>query len=297
MRYFNQIIIAIGLLFSSSWGYAIEYYADALYWQASETVDWSLTNNLNLLNQRISYNTIAFHFAPGFRIGAGLQNEDWNAQLFYTYFHVKEIDSAQGNVISAFIPSKFAEGIYQRGQVNFTIDLNMVDFDLYKQIKVGEHLILHPIIGLKGGTINQQVNSRFQGSLIVFESVTNDFSGFGPKVGIDGRWIFYKTNGVQYSLAAEISSAFMWGKWSIHDNMTQSNSFLSSSVQVGKRNMGALELQGLIGINLHYKNANVKIGYEVADWFNQYQVFDDGTGTHTNDLVLQGLTVAFTLHC
>jgi hypothetical protein len=35
----------------------------------------------------------------------------------------------------------------------------------------------------------------------------------------------------------------------------------------------------------------IKAGYEIQDWFNQYQVFDDGTGSHTNDLVLQGLTV------
>ena len=61
--------------------------------------------------------------------------------------------------------------------------------------------------------------------------------------------------------------------------------------------MGAFELQGLVGLNLHYKNADVKVGYEVSDWFNQYQVFDDGTGTHTNDLVLQGLTVSLTLRC
>lgn len=35
----------------------------------------------------------------------------------------------------------------------------------------------------------------------------------------------------------------------------------------------------------------VKVAYEVSDWFNQYQVFDNTTGARNNDLVLQGLTV------
>ncbi len=290
MRYINKIIIMLGLLFSSL-GHSMEFYGELLYWQPSETVDWSLTNNLNLPEQKISYNTIAFPFAPGFRVGVGQQSDEWNSRLFYTYYHAKEQDRADGNVISAFIPGKFAESIYQSGSVNFSIDFHMLDVDFYKQIIVGDELILRPFFGIKGGVINQQINTRFQGSITVVEKVSNDFSGLGPKVGIDGQWVFYKKDRIQLSLAGEASSAFMWGNWSINDHMTQSNSSLISSVQLGKRQMGALQLHGLIGINLNYKKANINIGYEVSDWFNQYQVFDDGTGTHTNDLVLQGLTL------
>ena len=34
-------------------------------------------------------------------------------------------------------------------------------------------------------------------------------------------------------------------------------------------------------------------GYEINDWLNQCQIFDDATGPHNNDLILQGLTVSF----
>mgnify|MGYP005854090723 CR=1 FL=1 len=277
--------------------HAVDFYADAIYWQASETIDWSLTNNLSLPNQVIAYHTIDFDFAPGFRVGAGLHKNDWYGRAYYTHYNVKEKDSVQGNVISIFIPGKFAQALYNTGQVDFKIDFNMVDLDLYQQIQVGESLTLRPIVGLKAGTINQQVNTRFQGGITVLERVSNDFTGFGPKVGIESRWVFYQAHDVAYSIAAETSTALMWGKWSITDNMTQSNSSLPSSVQVGKRNMGAFEIQGLVGLNVHYKNADLKIGYEASNWFNQYQVFDDGTGTHSNDLVLQGLTAALTFHC
>ena len=84
----------------------------------------------------------------------------------------------------------------------------------------------------------------------------------------------------------------MWGDWAINDTLTRSNSSQLSQVFVGKRDFGALAVQGLMGVNLNYKNASLKIAYEASDWFNQYQVFDNGSGTHTNDLVLQGITFA-----
>ena len=68
MRYSYQILIGISLLFSSI-AHAIDFYADALYWQASESAEWALTNNLNSVDQVISYKTIGFNFAPGFRVG------------------------------------------------------------------------------------------------------------------------------------------------------------------------------------------------------------------------------------
>ncbi|WP_133130036.1 Lpg1974 family pore-forming outer membrane protein [Legionella yabuuchiae] len=296
MRYFYHSIIGISLLFSSL-SYAVDFYADVLYWQAFETVDWSLTNSLSLPNQVISYNTIDFDFAPGVRVGTGFQHKNWYGRLLYTHYHVNEKATTQGNVISAFIPGKFAEAFYNTGHVNFTIDFNMIDADLFKKIEVGESFILQPIIGIKGGSINQQVNTRFQGDITVYEKVSNNFGGVGPKVGIDSQWIFYKKQNLHSSLVAEISSAYLWGNWSIHDNMTQSNSTLPSMVRLGKRNFGAFELQGLMGLNLSYNNVSIKLGYEVSDWFNQYQVFDDGTGTHTNDLIFQGLTAALNFRC
>src|SRR3989338_2522127 len=133
MRYFNQSIIALGL-FTSSTAYAVEFHADFLYWQASESVDWALTNNLSLPHQIVSYKTIAFNYAPGFRIGADFKKEDWHSRLLYTQYNVKANASTHGNVISVSMPGKFAESFYQSGQVKFTIDFNMFDIDLYKNI-------------------------------------------------------------------------------------------------------------------------------------------------------------------
>jgi hypothetical protein len=87
MRYLHRsILISLGLLSSScGYAYSVDLYADALYWQPSESVDWALTNsNISSTvqpNQIISYKTIEFDYSPGFRIGLGAHSDDWMARL------------------------------------------------------------------------------------------------------------------------------------------------------------------------------------------------------------------------
>lgn len=310
MRYLYQFIMGTSLLFSSCTYAALDFYADVLYWQPSETVDWSLTNsNISSsvqANQALTYNTIHFDFAPGFRVGAGLQQNDWTERLLYTRYHVQTNASTSGNVISAFMPSKFTNKFYQAANVQFGIDFNMFDLDLSKQIRVDNMLVLNPYIGLRGGWINQQVNTRYLNPIAVpatnynphnvLEQVSNHFSGLGPKVGIGEKWVCYKKDGFQTSLIGDFTASYLWGRWFIHDTLYQDDAEIIGAVDVGNRDFGAFAVQGLIGIHLEYQNYALKVGYEASDWFNQYQVFDNGSGTHTNDLVLQGLTVAFHLH-
>jgi hypothetical protein len=309
MRYLHQsILIGLGLL-SSSFGYAytLDIYADALYWQASESIDWALTNsNISSTiqpNQTISYKTIAFDYRPGFRVGIGIQADSWTTRLIYTRYNTQTSASTNGNVISTFMPSKFNSKFYQSGNVSFSINFNMFDLDLYKQIKVYDTLVFNPVVGLKTGWINQQVNTQYKNPILVppnnynpnnvTEKVRNNFSGIGPKIGINSQWYFYQKNNFQCSIVGDFSAAYLWGSWGIRDKLYQDNAGVIGSVNVGNRDFGAFEVQGIIGVGVDYKNSSLKVGYEISDWFNQYQVFDNGSGTHTNDLVLQGLTVAF----
>lgn len=316
MRHLHQFIVGLGLL-SSSFAYAFDFYADALYWQPSETVDWALTNsNISTAiptNQTLSYQTIRFDYAPGFRVGAGLGKDDWAARVLYTQYKTETRASTMGNVISTFMPSKFNSKFYQSAQIRFSIDFNMLDADLSKQIPVDDDFLFSPVIGLRGGRIDQQINTRYQNPIEpltippelplpfnpnnVSEQVSNNFSGFGPKVGASGQWNFYRTHCLQLALVGDFETSYLWGNWTIHDTLYQDNAAALGSVHVGKRDFGAFAVQGLIGINLNYKQFSLKAGYEASDWFNQYQVFDNGSGTHTNDLVLQGLTVAMNYRC
>ena len=35
----------------------------------------------------------------------------------------------------------------------------------------------------------------------------------------------------------------------------------------------------------------LKVGYEIQDWLDQFQIFNNVAGTSNSDLILQGLTV------
>lgn len=310
MRHSHQYIIGLGLLFSPV-VYALDFYADALYWRPSESIDWALTNS-NISpsitpNQELSYKTIRFDFAPGFRVGAGLQKDEWDVRLLYTRLNTNADTSVSGNVISTFMPSKFNTKFYQSAHVKFGIDFNMFDLDLSKQVKIDDDLLFNPFIGLRGGWINQEVNTRYQGPMNipptsfnpnnVLEHVTNHFSGIGPAVGMGGQWRFYNKSDIQYSLVGNASAYYLWGKWGIYDTLYQNNGEAIGSVNLGNRDFGAFTVQALLGLQGQYHDFSVKVGYEVSDWFNQYQVFDNGSGTHNNDLVLQGLTVALKYSC
>jgi hypothetical protein len=201
------------------------------------------------------------------------------------------------------MPSKFSSKFYRAARVNFSIDMNLLDLDLSKQIKVSETVVISPVVGVKGGWIYQQINTRYINPInvpptiynpnSVTEHVNNNFSGIGPKMGVDGLWSFYQSNNLQYSLLGSFDASYMWGKWDINDTLHQDNAGIIGAVELGHRDFGSFVLEALIGIKLGYKDASLKLGYEISDWFNQYQVFDNGSGTHTNDLVLQGYTLAF----
>lgn len=274
---------------------AMEVFFDPLYWQATETVEWVLSNSLSAPNQTITYKTIQFPYKTGYRAGIGFHNvyDDWNTRLYYTGYQTSARNSATGNLVSTFLSGKFAPGngnFFNAGQVYFKIAFNMFDWDLYKPICATEDYSLSPILGLRGGSIRQNVITYFQGAISITENVSNHFIGAGPKIGLEGKWVFYRFNAYQLSLFSEFTSSYLWGEWRLKD-ATFSSGPTNFFVNNRKRNFGAFTLQGIVGLKLDYDCWRLKLGYEASDWFNQFQVFDDGTGGHTNDLILQGLTL------
>lgn len=271
---------------------------DVLYWQPTEAVDWMLTNNLSTQNQTITYKTLELNYTPGFRIGISREG-DWDTKLYFTRLYSKTSDSATGNLTSAFFGGKSIQTdpvdpsndfFYQSGQANLAIHFNIIDWDIGKRFYITQKLMLHPLIGLEGGWIDQTINSSFQGPISISERVTNNFKGIGPKIGVDGRLNLVEKNQYQLSLIAGFATSYLWGTWVITDKL-QSSAPGTMSIQTKNRNFGALSFQSSIGAMLSHKNMLIKLSYEISDWFNQFQIFDDATGAHNNDLVFQGVTL------
>lgn len=301
MRYHYRLIILLAFIFSNS-ASAMEFFLEGIDWRATESNDWAYANSEILPNQTIGYKTIDFTYSPGFRVGA-IYTSTWDALLSYTRFNTTGNDSATGHIRPSFSGSVTASPtgyLFRSGQVHQSIDYNIFDLDAGKQFNPAASLIIHPIIGLMGGTINQSIHAIYRGSISTNENISNDFTGIGPKAGVDISINLLNQSEYEPKLIVAFASSYLLGHWSISD-VTSVNpprvivpgNQPTSTINVKgvSHSLGALTLQGLIGMKVEHKNLAVKIAYEIGDWFNQSQFFDNDTGTHNNDLILQGLTL------
>lgn len=289
--------MVIGIFYSAA-SYALDkesfhVFADVLYWKASETVDWAYKNSLSTPEQEIAYQSEDFSFDPGFRIGVGYGN-DWDTGVYYTKFSTDTSDSAEGNLKSGFLGGTIGliGGLpfYDSGQFKMNIDFNMFDWYLGKRFQISPALMLHPVIGLEGGWINQSITADLQGLYISTEKIENNFWGIGPKFGVDGALAFFNKSGYTASFIAEFSTAYLLGHWNLPDTYYD-NAPRTIDVSLDDREEGAVVVQGKMGVMLAHESFSISLSYEISDWFNQLQIFDDATGGHDNDLVLQGLTL------
>ncbi len=273
--------------------HAWQFFVEGIDWRATETNDWCYVNSEQLPNQTIDYKTIDFSYAPGFRIGA-VYTSYWDALVSYTHLYTTANDSAVGNIRPAFSGSvtKSPTGyLFTSAHVNQAIDYNILDLDVGRAFHPTDAMMLHPIVGVMGGWINQSIHAHYAGSTTTNEHITNNFAGFGPKVGVDSEIALFSYNQYTPKFFIAFASAYLFGHWDISDFTKVVQTSAIANVNGSSKNSGALTLQGATGIKLDYKNWNVKLAYEISDWFNQSQFFDNDTGTHNNDLVLQGLTL------
>lgn len=284
----------------------VDIFADALYWYTSETIDWAFTLDSNQNFVDTHYKTISFDWKPGFRVGVGynMQHDEWDSQISYTWFQAQAKDQASGNVTSAFLAARLSLlEPFHAGKISFNLHYNMVDWDLGRSFLVSNCLSFRPFIGAKGGWINQKIHAvwttpNFAGLGFLYsasENVKNNFRGGGPKGGVNGKWILGNGEKHIFSLIGNFAAAYMWGQWKLKDEFIDLF-FTQTSIPMGNRNFGALMFQALMGLGWDFNfdkdhsHLSLKVGYEIQDWFNHFQVFTDTSGTQNSDLILQGLT-------
>lgn len=292
MRHFHRFIVLSTLLCSGA-AHALTFFIDGLDWRATETNDWGYVNSLTVPNQTLTYKTIDFNNDLGFRMGAAYISS-WDALFAYTHFYTSTNDASNGPIQPAFLGAVTAKPshayLYDAGQVNQSISYNIFDLDVGKQFYPASSLMLHPIAGIMGGWIDQSIHAGYSGSTSANEYISNNFSGIGPKAGIDTNITLFDYNGYQPQLVASFAASYLLGHWTIKDT-TYRTPVSTYYVEGTDHSMGAVTLQSSLGIKLDYKNVAVKLAYELNDWLDQTQIFDNDTGAHNNDLILQGITL------
>ncbi len=301
MRSYHRSIILCSLLMSGS-AHALDFSLEALEWRASLTDDWSYQNSLTVPNQIIAYNTLDYKFRPGYRAGV-TYGTNWDAVLYYTHYFTQVSASATGNVLPAYMGSTTAKPkdlfdpsyayFYQSGQVNSAITYNIFDLLFGKKVNLTDTIMVHPFAGFMGGWIDQTIHAQFQGTTSTIETVTDNYTSIGPKVGIDASGRVLNYHDVQVSLTAMFASSFLLGHWAFNDH-TRVTPAREVVVITPSKNMGTITLQSMLGIKMDYQKFSLKLAYEIGDWFNADQIFDNDSGTHSNDLILQGATLGLT---
>ena len=239
-------------------------------------------------------------------VGAGPEC-DWGVKLSYTRFYTETEDTVAGNVTPVFLGNRMATSL-------------LPDTTLFRQMETsrprstttswtsisarrsvpssrcncgrcsayegpGSIRTLTPSFDTRGPGIFQRITSD--------EHIKNNFWGIGPKLGIENSLNLWSGEKCQIDLTLNFYTAYLLGFWAISD-VTTNAAILGTSpydVPINDRHFGALTFQAMIGVNLKYQHWNATAGYEINDWLNQCQIFDDATGPHNNDLIVQGLSI------
>jgi hypothetical protein len=301
-------VLACCLMLAGPRAPALEFFGDALYWQATDPVDWTMNTNASTPDQFVAFKTLGFDFDTGLRVGVGVGPEpDWGVQFYYTRFFTDTEDSVAGHVTPNFLGSRlFANAqtqpfYFRSGDVRSTIDYNVLDLDLGKSFCLSESWRLRPVLGLRGAWINQTFDTEFQGTwsddiqgeVSSVEHIKNDFWGIGPKLGVENTLNLWRGPRCTVDLAMNFYTAYLLGFWTFDDFAinTIDDTVSTQVVPIDNRDFGAVMFQAMVGLHLNCRNWNVTAGYELNDWLNQCQIFDDATGPHNNDLIVQGLSV------
>lgn len=293
---------------------SVDIFGNALYWQPSEIAEWAITLFQNGNSETVTYKGVSFDWAPGFRIGVGtnIEHDQWDTQIYYTWFRshaADHIDPGSGAIESTFFGPVITKlGTFQTAQMNWRLRLNIFDWDFGRSFLVSKDLCFRPFLGLKWGWINQIIHTKWQNPAFILlgipvflsaqENLKNNFFGGGPKGGVSSKWILGNIQRHYFSLFGEFGAAFLWGNWKIRDSFID-NFLTTVTTTVGNRTFGSLMMQAMMGIEWDFNFSNeqshfgMKLGYEIQDWIDQYQIFDHPTGTNASDLIVQGLTVDF----
>ena len=282
----------------------IDTFAEVLYWHTSETVDWAFTIDHHQNSLKDTFKTLVFDWAPGFRIGMGYHTDydQWDTRVGYTMFQSKAKDNAQGAVTSGFLAPKIIPYLqpFSTGRVRLNLNYHMFDWDIGHGFLTSTCLFLRPSIGLKGGWITQTIHSSWTNpDYLLFlpvhasENLKQVFKGGGPKCALAMKWYIENSKEHFFSLMGQFEAGYLWGHWSIRDKFFD-NYFTVINVKTSERNFGSFMVHSFIGCGWDYAaksdrlQINMKLGYEIEDWFNHCQIFTNTSGSQKNDLILQG---------
>lgn len=283
---------------------AVYVSADFLYWTVEEdgvgNDNWcQVTTTLPSHTIVLDVQQLSFDYSPGFRIGIGGSPFDrLDVELEYTWFRTEAKDRASGELISSpFFGNYYASNPkYNNAYIQFSVLFNMFDLQIRREILVSNGLLLNPFAGIKGGWINQKIETQWEKQEFeATETLENFFWGIGPSCGVNTQWKLGKYKKSFFSVFANFSGALMWADWSFSDKYTSSHP-KTVEIVFQESYQASLTLQNFMGIgwetsfNRDSSRFSFRMGYETQYWLEQLQFMNWNVGKLNNKLTLLGGT-------
>lgn len=282
--------------------------ADFLYWGASEETSsiWaSIDTDTSAHTSTFEGKGISFDWNTGFRSGVGynMEHDQWDTQLYWTWYRTQansQIAKNHHTILSEFFAGFINDDIAESAKINWKMFYNMFDWELGRNFWVTQEISFRPFMGLKGGWIDQSIESDWQ-NVIIFplsyfsstETLKNNFWGIGPSGGVNTKWKLMHVKNHYLSLVGNFSAATLFGTWVCKDKYTNST---SKEIEVNMKNstLGALMFRGCLGIgwdgNIGSSYLSASLSYDMQFWLNQLRIPTFQQLRLHGDLTLQGAT-------
>lgn len=295
--------------------------SEVLLWKFKESSadGWAQEITPTGIHQRVKLWTVPFKWKAGLRLGIGYNScaDDWNASFTSTWYQTKGVRQAAvstGGLYSPFLGNFFVNNTdganfgpnYRKAGIQWKVLFNMSDIEVGRTFYIDQFLKLCPFLGIKGGVINQNINSSWQHPTVTttFTSATeklkNNFWGVGPSLGVNTTWSIYQASKSSLNIIGNFSGAILWGHWRFR-NLYQNNTPASVAVHLLPVNGASPMTRAMLGLEWvgcvsSGAKLAIRLGYEAQVWFNQVQYYALSAGRLNNQLSLQGGVLGFTFY-
>ncbi|KAM3113152.1 Lpg1974 family pore-forming outer membrane protein [Phormidesmis sp. 146-33] len=257
---------------------ALTIYAQPMFLRVNPatSLDFAIVDPGTALAASGQLATVKYDQATALRIGASYrpQNTAWEIGGNHTFFDTDGTASASrpANGFLFSTPSHplqndSAETAAAKAKFNY----NVTDAELAYNFKVGRGLGVRLFSGLRFSDIHQSMAVTYNGRDYTNGrlDMTNDFRGFGPRLGVEARVLM----GGGFSLFTRGSAALLFGKQSSSFRETDRNG-ADVIADLGRdRNQTVPVVDLAIGLDWvqplsRSAKLNLSLGYEYQQWFN-----------------------------
>lgn len=302
--YKHILFLLINVLSLAANADSFTMFGDTLIWHASQETSSTWANIVSKPASHIidfDATNVDYDWNVGFRGGIEYQNKPNNidSKLYWTHFFANtnsQISLAEQILLPEFFSGFVSTNYFFGANLDWKLNLNMLDLELGRKINLGKSVTIRSVVGVKGGTIKQTANCAWRADIYTAtEQITNNYSGIGPKFGVDSAWNIYKS----LNLIGNFSSTFMYGQWKLNDVYSRPEAAFglvtptTITTSLHKSQLGTIVFEYFMGMEWKYIskfNINLQLGYEMQFWTNQLRLPTFQQLPVHGDLTLQGAT-------